>query len=86
MSTRLETFMRASDGKLRPAWLARESGFSRQFLFQLRRGRLEPTRPTMIRIVDAASRLLKRPVYTVELFVLSETDEAFAAMLGVEVE
>jgi transcriptional regulator with XRE-family HTH domain len=74
MPTRLQFFIEITG--IKPAWLARESGVSRQHILRLRRGQMEPTRQVMVELVNAASRVLHRPVYTIEMFVLGRADEA----------
>lgn len=74
MPTRFDAFLIANRVKLRD--VARETGYSRQFLRQLRRTGFEPARHAMAAIADAVGRLLRRPVRCVELFTLGEADEA----------
>jgi hypothetical protein len=81
MTTRFHAFLIANRVMLRD--VARETGYSRQLLRQLRRTGFEPARHAMARITDAVSRILKRPVYAAELFPLGEMDEAFAVSRGV---
>jgi len=67
--TRLEQFLK--NRKIRPAHLARESGYSRQHLLRVRTGRMEPTRRCIAAIVTAACALSKGDVRPEELFELS---------------
>src|SRR5881397_1920984 len=55
MLTRLETFIKSRG--IKPAHLARESGYSRQHLLRIRMGRMEPTRRCIAAIVTACRRL-----------------------------
>lgn len=68
--TRLERFLR-SEG-IKPAHLARESGYSRQHLLRLRKGQMEPTRVCIAALTGACSRLTGRRVAAEELFALEE--------------
>jgi DNA-binding phage protein len=67
-STRLEVFMKSRG--IRPAHLARESGYSRQHLLRIRMGRMEPTRRCMVAIVRACGRLSREQVRATDLFDL----------------
>src|SRR5256885_5792582 len=51
MPTKLETFLKSH--RIKPAHLARESGYSRQHLLRIRMGRMEPTRRCIAAIVSA---------------------------------
>jgi len=64
--TRLETFLRSRG--IKPAHLARESGYSRQHLLRIRMGRMEPTPHCAISIVQATRRLSREPVGLSHLF------------------
>jgi len=68
--TLLETFRIAN--RIEAGRLARESQISRRHFLYLRDGRAEPTRPKMLAIRDACSRLLSRQVHLDELFDLGE--------------
>jgi len=57
--TRLETF-RAARG-IKPADLARESGYARQHLLRIRQGKMEPTRKCIKAVRDACRRLANDP-------------------------
>ena len=70
MSSKLEIFLRRH--RIKPAHLARESGYSRQHLLRIRMGRMEPTRKCIAAIVSACRRLSRRQVYADELFDLEE--------------
>ncbi|HEX7149913.1 MAG TPA: helix-turn-helix transcriptional regulator [Thermoanaerobaculia bacterium] len=72
MTTRLETFLKLRG--IKPAHLARESGYSRQHLLRIRMGRMEPTRRCIAAIVSACRRLTREPVRAADLFDL-EGDE-----------
>jgi hypothetical protein len=66
--TGLERFLRSRG--IKPAHLARESGYSRQFLLRLRLGRVQPTRCCIARVVQACRRLTREPVRARDLFDL----------------
>lgn len=70
MPTQLEAFLKSRGVK--PAHLARESGYSRQHLLRIRMGRMEPTRRCIAAIVAAVRRLSHEPVRASELFDLEE--------------
>jgi predicted transcriptional regulator len=70
MSTKLETFLKSH--RIKPAHLARESGYSRQHLLRIRMGRMEPTRRCIAAIVSACRRLSRQQVHAAELFDLEE--------------
>jgi predicted transcriptional regulator len=72
MTTRLERYLK--DRGIKPAHLARESGYSRQHLLRIRTGRMEPTRRCIAAIVAACRRLSREPVRAADLFDL-EGDE-----------
>jgi len=72
MATRLETFLKSRG--IKPAHLARESGYSRQHLLRIRMGRMEPTRRCIAAIVAACRRLSREPVRAADLFELDEED------------
>ena len=66
--TRLETFIRSRC--IKPAHLAREAGYSRQHLFRLRKGQMDPTRRCIAAIIAAARRLSGEKVSASDLFEL----------------
>jgi predicted transcriptional regulator len=70
--TRLESFIRSRG--IKPAHLARESGYSRQHLLRIRMGRMEPTRRCIAAIASACRRLSGEGVRASELFELDEED------------
>ncbi len=72
MPTRLEMFIKSR--RIKPAHLARESGYSRQHLLRIRMGRMEPTRRCIAAIAAACRRLSREPVKAADLFDL-EGDE-----------
>lgn len=49
---------------------AEVSGVSRQHIYRLKTGRMEPTRPVMVWLTEAACYLVKRRVRVDELFDL----------------
>ena len=51
MPTRLEQYLKTRG--IKPAHLARESGYSRQHLLRIRMGRMEPTRRCIAAIIAA---------------------------------
>lgn len=68
MTTKLETFLKSRG--IKPAHLARESGYSRQHLLRIRMGRMEPTRRCISAIVGACRRLSHEQVHAADLFEL----------------
>jgi predicted transcriptional regulator len=68
MTTRLEQFLKSR--RIKPAHLARESGYSRQHLLRIRMGRMEPTRRCISAIVGACRRLSGEHVHAADLFEL----------------
>jgi predicted transcriptional regulator len=73
MLTRLETFLKSRG--IKPAHLARESGYSRQHLLRIRMGRMEPTRRCIAAIVSACRRLSRERVHAEDLFELEEAED-----------
>jgi hypothetical protein len=73
MPTRLETFLKSRG--IKPARVARESGYSRQHLLRIRMGRMEPTRRCIAAIVVACRRISGEPVKASELFDLEGEDQ-----------
>ena len=71
--TRLEQFIKSRG--IKPAHLARESGYSRQHLLRIRTGRMEPTRRCIAAIAAACRRLSGEAVRASELFDLDEEDQ-----------
>ena len=69
---RLETFLRCRG--IRPAHLARESGYSRKHLLDIRLGRIEPTRQCIAHVVSACRRLAREPVRASDLFDIPSSD------------
>ena len=72
MQTRLEKFLKSR--RIKPAHLARESGYSRQHLLRIRTGRMEPTRRCIAAISAACRRLSGEPVRASDLFDLEGED------------
>ena len=68
--SRLGRFLRDNDVK--QAELARLAGISRQHLYRLRFGLMEPKRPVMIWLTLACRRVLQREVLVTELFDFGE--------------
>jgi len=73
MPTRLESFLRSRG--IKPAHLARESGYSRQHLLRIRLGRMEPTRRCIAAISAACRRLSGENVRAADLFDLEGEDQ-----------
>jgi hypothetical protein len=69
--TKLETFLKSRG--IKPAHLARESGYSRQHLLRIRLGRMEPTRRCMIEVAAACARLSRERVAVSDVFDLLPT-------------
>lgn len=69
--TKLEAFLRSRG--IKPAHLARESGYSRQHLLRIRLGRIEPTRRCMIEVASACARLSRERVTVTDIFDLLPT-------------
>jgi hypothetical protein len=66
--TKLEVFLKSRG--IKPAHLARESGYSRQHLLRIRMGRMEPTRRCMVEVAAACARLSRERVAVSDLFDL----------------
>ena len=73
MKTNLEAFLKSRG--IKPAHLARESGYSRQHLLRIRMGRMEPTRRCIAAIAAACRRLSGESVRASELFELDADDQ-----------
>jgi len=71
--TRLERFLKSRG--IKPAHLARESGYSRQHLLRIRMGRMEPTRRCIAAISAACRRLSGEGVRATDLFDLEGEDD-----------
>jgi transcriptional regulator with XRE-family HTH domain len=72
-TTRLESFLKSRG--IKPAHLARESGYSRQHLLRIRLGRMEPTRRCIAAIAAACRRLSGESVRASDLFDLEGEDQ-----------
>lgn len=72
MSTRLEAFLQSR--RIKPAQLARESGYSRQHLLRIRKGTMDPTRRCIAAITAACRRISGEPVRASDLFDLDSDD------------
>jgi len=70
--TKLDRFLRSRG--IKPAHLAQASGYSRQHLFRLRTGKMEPTRRCMVHLTHAARTLTREPVHAGDLFDLTAVD------------
>ena len=73
MTTRLERFLKSRG--IKPAHLARESGYSRQHLLRIRMGRMEPTRKCIAAIAAACRRLSGVNVRASDLFDLEGEEQ-----------
>jgi predicted transcriptional regulator len=73
MTTRLETFLKSRG--IKPAHLARESGYSRQHLLRIRLGKMDPTRRCIAAIAAACRRLSGEGVRASDLFDLEGEDQ-----------
>lgn len=74
MNTRLEAFLKSRS--IKPAHLAKESGYSRQHILRLRQGRMEPTRPCIAALTAACRRLTGESVRASQLFDLGEDESS----------
>lgn len=54
--------------RVQPARLADSSSVSRQHIYPLKKGEMEPTRPLMLWLTEAACCIVKRRVEVAELF------------------
>lgn len=66
---KLERFLRSRG--IKPAHLARESGYSRQHLLRIRLGRMTPSRRCIADLVTGCRRLARERVHASDLFDLS---------------
>lgn len=71
--SRLEQFIKSRG--IKPAHLAKESGYSRQHLLRIRMGRMEPTRRCIAAITAACRRLSGENVRASQLFELDEEEQ-----------
>lgn len=67
-ATKLERFIKAY--RLKPAHIARESGYSRQHLLRVRLGLMEPTESCIRAVTVACRRLSRTRVSALRLFNL----------------
>ncbi|MEA2166659.1 MAG: hypothetical protein QOK37_4786 [Thermoanaerobaculia bacterium] len=67
-TTRLETFLKSRG--IKPAHLAKQSGYSRQHLLRVRKGCMEPTRRCIAAIAAACCKLAHERVPANALFEL----------------
>lgn len=68
MVTKLESFLKSRH--IKPAQVARRSGYSRQHLLRIRKGCMEPTRRCIKAITAACYYLADEPVRAADLFDL----------------
>ena len=80
--TPLEEFMNRKG--IKPAHLARESGYSRQHLLRIRMGRMEPTRRCMAAIIAAIRRMIHEPIVAGELFDLENEADVHREVVNLE--
>jgi hypothetical protein len=80
--TPLEEFMNRRD--IKPAHLARESGYSRQHLLRIRMGRMEPTRRCMAAIIAAIRRMTHEGIVAGELFDLENEADIHRDVVNLE--
>jgi len=66
--TKLELYLKSRG--IKPAHLARESGYSRQHLLRIRLGRMDPSRRCIAAITLACRRLAREHVVAAQLFDL----------------
>ncbi len=78
VATRLERFLKSHG--IKPAHLARQSGFSRQFLLRLRWGRIEPSPTCIAALVCACRHLTREQVLADDLFSRDVIRNAFRTM------
>jgi AraC-like DNA-binding protein len=67
-TTKLERWLRSRG--IKPAHLARECGYSRQHVFRVRMGRIDPSRQCIASITAACRRLSGENVHATQLFEL----------------
>jgi len=65
-TTRIEAFVRSRG--IKPSRLAREAGYSRQYLLGVRRGQIRPTWRCMVEVTKACRRLTREDVRVRQLF------------------
>ncbi|MBV9477415.1 MAG: hypothetical protein JO315_15185 [Acidobacteria bacterium] len=78
--TRLERFIRSHG--IKPAHLARESGYSRQHLLRLRFGRMRPSLTCIAALVVALRRLTQRHITAKDLFEPGDIHLAWREVSG----
>lgn len=66
--TKLEAFLKANG--IKPADLAKQSGYSRQHLLQVRLGKRDPTRKCIAAITQACRTLSGKTIDASQLFTL----------------
>jgi hypothetical protein len=81
-NTPLETYLRRRG--IKPAHLARESGYSRQHLLRIRMGRMEPTRRCMAALIAAIRRMTHEPIMAGELFDLENEEDIHREVMNLE--
>ena len=68
--TKLEQYLLSHD--IKPAQIAKHSGYSRQHLLRVRRGLMEPTRPVIKAITRACRDITGEALKAADLFDLDE--------------
>lgn len=66
MPTKLETFLKSRG--IKPIELRRESGYSRQYLLQLRKGHQNPSKRAKDAITKACAKLARERLTVADLF------------------
>lgn len=82
--TRLERYIRSHG--IKPAYLARESGYSRQHLLRLRFGRMRPSLTCIAALLIALRRLTNRRVTAEDLFEPNDIQAAWREARGQHLE
>jgi predicted transcriptional regulator len=72
-TTKLERYL--IKWRIKPVDLAKWTGFSRQHLLRVRKGRMEPSRLCIKAITKACRGLSGRPVTALDLFDLGDEDD-----------
>ncbi len=81
---KLETFLKSRG--IRPAELARDSGYSRTYLLRVRMGRQEASGAFIVHITRSCRRLAREHVMPHDLFVLSRADVRAVMRLFARIE
>src|ERR1700756_4612815 len=84
MPTRLEQYLKSRG--IKPAHLARESGYSRQHLLRLRFGRMRPPLTCIAALVVALRRLKQRHITAKDIFEPGDIHLAWREVSGQHIE